>query len=190
MKPKNNAVSVRRVLWMQGKNRWYDYRGGSPGQQRKLREMWGWYGIFRQADEIDILMALISPCRPNFEAGQACVSVCYLCLYWINCSSVYGYSSVKRRYLCRVETRVHDHGWWSTEAAYIVEVLESDQWTRGTCLVSPDIHKSPVVFGSGTKAMQAHKSALHAVLHQCSQRAREYKCTSCDLFLSVTHLKG
>lgn len=29
--------------------------------------------------------------------------------------------------------------WWPAEAAWIVEVLESNQWTRGTCLASPDI---------------------------------------------------
>ncbi len=130
-------------------------------------------------------IARLSPCRPHFEAGQACVSVCYLCLYWMKCSAVYGYSSVKRRYLCRVEIQgVHDHG----DLQKQLELLRSLSPTNEPG--APAWYTSPVVFGSGTDAMQAHKSALHAVLHQCLQRAREHKWTSCDFFFKLYSFKG
>ncbi len=88
----------------------------------------------------------------------------------MKCSAVYGYSSVKRRYLCRVEIQgVHDHG----DLQKQLELLRSLSPTNEPG--APAWYTSPVVFGSGTDAMQAHKSALHAVLHQCLQRAREHK---------------
>lgn len=97
----------------------------------------------------------------------------------MKCAAVYGYSSVKRRWQsCRVEIQ-GVRGLWPESLRSLSPTDEPGPLpgvTRYTC---------PVVFGSGKDAMQACKSASHAVLHQCSQRAREYKRASCDLIKMV-----
>lgn len=49
MKPKNNSESFRSRIKTDGMNT----KRRSPVWPRKLRQMWGWYGIFRQAGETE-----------------------------------------------------------------------------------------------------------------------------------------